>query len=66
MGETISMEINWNLVALAAGLLFYGMLAAMTMRRSLKAAWGQLRALPRFVQTLPGQCAWAGWLNGWA
>lgn len=52
MGETISMEINWNLVALAAGLLFYGMLAAMTMRRSLKAAWGQLRALPRFVQTL--------------
>ena len=30
MGETISMEINWNLVALAAGLLFYGMLAAMT------------------------------------
>ena len=46
------MEINWNLVALAAGLLFYGMLAAMTMRRSLKAAWGQLRALPRFVQTL--------------
>ena len=52
MGETISMEINWNLVALAAGLLFYGMLAAMTMRRSLEAAWGQLRALPRFVQTL--------------
>ena len=52
MGETIFMEINWNLVALAAGLLFYGMLAAMTMRRPLKAAWGQLRALPRFVQTL--------------
>ena len=46
MGETISMEINWNLVALAAGLLFYGMLAAMTMRSNdnEKAAQGGMGA----------------------
>ena len=45
-------EVNWNTLALVACLLFYGMLAAMAMRKPLKAAWAQLRALPRFVQTL--------------
>ena len=52
MGETISMEINWNLVALAAGLLFYGMLAAMTLRKQFRAAWEHLRALPRLAQAM--------------
>ena len=45
-------SINWNAVALVACLLFYGMLAAMMMRKPLKAAWAQLMALPRLAQTL--------------
>ena len=46
------MAINWNIVALAVGLLFYGMLAAMTMRKQFKAAWEHLRALPRHAQAM--------------
>lgn len=46
------MTINWNIVALAVGLLFYGMLAAMTMRKPFKAAWEHLRALPRLAQAM--------------
>ena len=46
------MEINWNAVALVAGLMFYGMLAAMALRKMMKAAWDQLKALPRMAQAL--------------
>ncbi len=46
------MEINWNAVAVAAGLFFYGMLAVALLRKQLKTAWRQLKALPRMAQTL--------------
>ena len=46
------MEINWNAVALVAGLFFYGMLAAALLRKPLKAVWEQLKALPRTAQAL--------------
>ena len=46
------MEINWNIVALVAGLFFYGMLAAALLRKPLKAVWEQLKALPRMAQAL--------------
>ena len=43
------MESNWNIVALVAGLFFYGVLAAALLRKPLKTVWRQLRALPRMV-----------------
>ena len=43
--------VNWNIVALAAALFFYGMLAAVAMRSSIGTAWRRLKALPRMVQT---------------
>lgn len=46
------MEVSWNTVALIAGLMSYGLLAAMATWKSLKAAWVQIRALPRLMQTL--------------
>ena len=46
------MAVNWNAVALVAGLFFYGMLAAAPLRKPLKAVWKQLKALPRMVQAL--------------
>ena len=46
------MEINWNAVALVAGLFFYGMLAAALLRKPLKTVWEHLKALPRMVQAL--------------
>ena len=46
------MEINWNAVAVVAGLFFYGMLAAALLRKPLKAVWEQLKALPRMAQAL--------------
>ena len=46
------MESNWNIVALVAGLFFYGVLAAALLRKPLKTVWRQLRALPRMVQAL--------------
>ena len=46
------MEINWNAVAVVAGLFFYGMLAAALLRKPLKTAWEQLKALPRMAQAL--------------
>ena len=45
-------EVNWNTLALVVCLLFYGMLAAMAMRKPLKAAWAQLKALPRLARAL--------------
>ena len=46
------MEINWNAVAVAAGLFFYGMLAAALLGKPLKTVWEQLKALPRMAQAL--------------
>ena len=46
------MESNWDIVALVAGLFFYGVLAAALLRKPLKTVWRQLRALPRMVQAL--------------
>ena len=46
------MEGYWNYVALVAGSLFYGLLVIMTMREPLKAAWSQIRALPRLAQAM--------------
>ena len=34
------MEVNWNAVALVAGLFFYGTLAAVLLRKPLKTAVG--------------------------
>ena len=46
------MEINWNAVALVAGLFFYGMLAVALLRKPLKTVWEHLKALPRMAQAL--------------
>lgn len=46
------MEVNWNAVALVAGLFFYGMLAAALLLKPLKAVREQLKALPRMAQAL--------------
>ena len=46
------MESNWNIVALVAGLFFYGVLAAALLRKPLKTVWEHLKALPRMAQAL--------------
>ena len=45
-------EMNWNALVLVACLLFYGMLAAMAMRKPLMAAWARFKALPRLAHVL--------------
>jgi len=43
-------EVNWNIVGIVVALAFYGLLAAMILRKPLGAALAQIKAMPRSVQ----------------
>ena len=46
------MEINWNIVGLAAGLAVYVPMVAWALRKPLKGALAQIRAMPRLGQAV--------------
>ncbi len=46
------MDINWNTIGLAVGLALYGGAALWWLKKPIKAAMGQISALPRMIQAL--------------